>query len=90
MNLLEYSIETIETMNQIQSGEEFAKYFVQRKCECYMLFSNGLITSTSHGIDFFNNVIKYWDNPHEYKKTKEKNVVDYEYNFVQLIINNKK
>ena len=90
MTLLEYAKETLFQMNKIQSGEEFAKFFVARKCECFLLFGKGTVTSTSHGLEYFQNIIKYWECPTAYKKLKEKAGVDYEYNFVQMLIENKK
>ncbi len=60
----------------------------------------GIILSSSHGIDYFKNIIKYWDNPQSYytpmdKKTKKPiklksptQIVhgDYEQEFVRLLL----
>ncbi len=47
-------------------NKNFAKEFIKMRSEAYKSFHNGLIISNSHGIDYFNNVIKYWDNPLDY------------------------
>ena len=85
MNLLEYAIET-ESLLESCSVKEFASLYVKRKMECTgayqhwtTLSKNGeeihhwIINSSSHGIDFFKNVIKYWDDPHSYYQIKKKN-----------------
>ncbi len=95
ISLLDYAIETVKNMETI-SSVDFAKYFIKRKCESFHLYNEGLITSSSHGADFFQNIIKYWDNPDLYYTPKGQGTLsskipsdDYEYNFIKLLKNNK-
>lgn len=94
MNLLEFAKETVKEMESISSSD-FASYFVNRKSEYFKKYSNGLVSSSSHGISFFENVIKFWDNPDSYYTPEEKNINkigsdDYEYNFIRILKHNKK
>ena len=57
MNLLEFSIETEENLNKL-SGKEYAQYFVKRRSKCWNLYQKGLVTSSSHGADFFKKYYK--------------------------------
>ncbi len=66
----------------------YAELFVRLRIESFSRFHSGIIVSVSHGIEYFNNVIRYWDNPESFCK-KKKEEPDYEYNFVQVLINNK-
>ena len=88
MSLLEFATETVAEMKSIAS-KDFAKYFIQRKIICYHRYHGGLITSSAHGIDFFQNIIKFWNEPETYCKRQGKAEDDYEYNFVILINKNK-
>jgi hypothetical protein len=79
--------------------KSFAKEFVLLRGNSFKHFHNGLIISNSHGIDFFSNVIKHWDNPISYiEKLTEKELQkyingkerdDYEKNFILILIQNK-
>ena len=84
MNLLEFTIET-EKLLEHCPAKEFASLYIKRKLESFDKFShwitlskkgqeidNYIITSNSHGIDFFKNVIKYWDDPHSYYQIMKK------------------
>ena len=70
---------------------DFADLYVKYRMESYKIFHNGLILSASHGIDYFNNIIKYYENPDEWlnwgDKDRRKSI--YENNFVLLLKNNK-
>lgn len=85
MNLLEYSIQTQNLLDNC-NPKDYAKLFIEAKLKCYDLYYKGIINSSSHGIDFFKNVIKFWDNPDSYCNN-EKNT--YEYNFVKILKQNK-
>ena len=85
MNLLEYSLHIQKNLNDCPP-KDYAKIFVNAKQEAFHKYNNGIITSSSHGINFFKNIIQYWDNPESYCN-EPKNI--YEYNFVKLIQNNK-
>ncbi|MEK6881461.1 MAG: hypothetical protein AABY22_17695 [Nanoarchaeota archaeon] len=94
MNLLEFAKETVKAMESI-SSKNFASYFVKRKSEYFHAYSNGWVTSSSHGISFFENVIKFWDDPDSYYTPTEKNLNkigtdDYEYNFIRILKHNQK
>ena len=77
------------------------KAFIKAKQKCFSEYQNGYITSNSHGISFFDNVIKFWDNPDAYYVPKDKNDKpidiskremprdDYEYNFIRVLKFNK-
>ena len=100
MNLLEFSKATVEKFDSITDGT-FATTFMQAKSEYYTKYANNIICSNSHGISFFENVIKFWDNPDSYYQPKDKkgNPIDpakkeipkddYEYNFIRVLKFNK-
>ena len=89
MNLLEFAKDTVARMDAIQSGE-FAKFYLARKSEYFWKYNpDQLITSSSHGIDFFHNVIKFWDEPEKYREKPKKGEEYYEYNFVLILQKNK-
>ena len=95
-SLLEYAVATVDQMNSI-SSKDFAPYFVERKSAYFHLYSGGLVTSSSHGADFFQNVIRYWDAPDTYYTPKGSGTLskvipddDYENNFVRILKANKK
>jgi len=95
-NLLEFAN---RVQNELDSAKEnFAKKFVEYKLACFDLYQKGIVTSASHGIDFFKNVISYWDNPDQYvadkeAKLKQEGIKDkldvYEHNFVKILKANK-
>lgn len=85
MNLLEYAIQIQYNLDNC-IPKEFAQLFIKAKTECFHLYQKGLINSSSHGIDFFKNIINFWENPDSYCND-EKNT--YEYNFVKLLKQNK-
>lgn len=100
MNLLEFAIKTSEELTLINDNS-FAVHFIKAKQTCFVEYQNGFITSNSHGISFFDNVIKFWDNPDSYYVPKDKNDKpidiskremprdDYEYNFIRVLKFNK-
>lgn len=100
MNLLEFSIKVSEELKQL-SGTDFATHFIKTRSHCFHTYQKGFVTSSSHGIDFYDNVIKFWDNPDAYYVPKDKNGKpidtlkkeiprdDYEYNFVRILKLNK-
>lgn len=77
----------------------FAKEFVLIRGNFFKEYHDGLIISNSHGINYFDNVLKYWDNPISYiEKLTEKELRkyingkerdDYEKNFILILIQNK-
>jgi len=85
MNLLEHAIQIQNNLDNCMP-KEFARLFIMAKDEFFHLYNKGLINSSSHGIDYFKNIINYWDNPDSYCDD-EKNI--YEYNFVKLLKQNK-
>jgi hypothetical protein len=96
-NLKEYAEKTIQILEHLK-GVEYAKYFIDRKCKRFKFFGKQ-ITSTAHGIDFFDNIVKYWDDPDSYLKSIKGRIIDkdaikkgrdYELNFVLLLKQNKK
>ena len=81
--LLKYSLDTISMLEKVEA-KDFAALYVKRRAEVFVLFGNGFITSTAHGIDFFNNVIKYIENPNEYRETVN-GKSEYESNFREIL-----
>lgn len=81
------------------SDKDFAKEFVLFRGNFFKKYHNNLIISNSHGINYFDNVVKYWDNPISYiEKLTQKDIDnyqkqkckdDYEKNFVLILIQNK-
>ena len=100
MGLLEFAKKTIKELEQIKDGS-FAAAFVEAKVFCFHNYHNGLVTSNSHGLGYFENVVKYWDDPDSYYVPKDKNnnivpmnkrdalTQDYEYNFIKILKLNK-
>lgn len=98
VNLLKYC-ETSVLLLKHSPSKDFASNFINLKSASYHKFHNGLVMSSSHGINYFENVIKYWDNPISYidgltqkeldNYFKQKNKDDYEKNFILLLLQNK-
>ena len=100
MNLLEFAIQTVDKLSKINDST-FASQFVEAKSHCFHTYQKGHVTSNSHGISFFDNVIKFWDNPDSYYTPKDTkgNIIDttkkevakddYEYNFIRILKFNK-
>lgn len=73
--------------------KDYATLFVKHKSEFYNLYlkEEKLITSSSHGINFFDNIMKYYDSPEDYqevgRKQNNKPISDtkYEDNFKKII-----
>lgn len=66
-----FVLQVLEDLAAAPSGVSWAEIWVNRKMEFHRKFSGGLITSISHGIDFFTNVLRaldgaVWDEPGEY------------------------
>jgi hypothetical protein len=82
------------------SDKDFAKEFVLFRGNFFKAYHDGLIISNSHGINYFDNVVKYWDNPISYienltekeleKYINSKKRDDYEKNFILILLENKK
>lgn len=94
MNLLEFAIQTQKEFDECEP-KNFSKLYIKKHGEKWFPYHFGIITSL-HGIDFFNNVIKYWDDPHSYytpaiipTNPLTEIIGDYEYNFVRLLLINK-
>lgn len=85
MNLLKFA-KHIQNILDTCESKDFAKIFVEAKSESFRKYHNGMIISTAHGVNFFKNVIQFWDNPELYCNKPEQT---YEYNFVKIIKNNK-
>lgn len=100
MNLLEFSKITKEKLDSI-SDNTFAHAFIEAKIFYCLNYGGRYIASNSHGINFFDNVIKFWDNPDIYYIPKDKDdkpldltkkempLSDYEYNFIRILKLNK-
>lgn len=91
VDLYQYAIETIERL-EVLSGKEFCEQYIERKGECFYKYQNNKVTSNSHGLNFFENIIKYWDEPESYYKKdskQRKDIIDYEENFVLILKENK-
>jgi hypothetical protein len=92
--MINFCKKTIEELDFLTSSK-FAERYILRKCEFYHKFQNELITSSYHGLDFFSNIIKYYEDPDSYRlifqenRTKKLQSI-YEENFITLIKNNKK
>lgn len=99
MNLLEYANTCGVALSKIKDTD-FAPNFVALRSKAFVEFHSGLIISNSHGINYFDNVIKYWDNPISYIEkltqkdvdnySKQKCKDDYEKNFILILLENKK
>lgn len=91
-NLYQYTLDVIERLNSCPV-KNYGESFVSEKFKFFEIFQREkkIIFSSSHGIDFFNNIIKYWDNPDEYKEVerdkegKPKGDLKYENNFINFI-----
>ena len=98
MNLLQYANTCAVALDNVQE-KEFAQNFVSMRVAAFNMFHDGLIISNSHGISYFQNIARHWDNPVGYidgltekeieKYAKQKDKSDYEKNFVLVLINNK-
>lgn len=92
----DFAKDTVARLDRLK-GEEYAKCYVDSCCQCFSIYG-GIITSSSHSVDFFSNIVKYWDDPDSYlnsiknriiDKDAIKNGRDYELNFVLLLKKNK-
>lgn len=101
LNLLQYCKWAQSILNTCPR-EDWVKKFIELRSKAFVTYHNGLVLSNSHGVSYFDNVIKYWDNPEEYHKYDEKGKeidykihdkdpknINYEYNFQLLIKRNK-
>ena len=88
-----YSIKTFAEHVLVEldkNPSDFAKKYVEFRTKSYNVFHNGLVVSSSHGADYFKNVVKHFDNPTEWSaKPDSKAKPDYEYNFTLVLLNNK-
>ena len=83
--LLEFAYEIQHKLDTCKN-KEFSSIFVEAKMLCFSQYQNNLVTSSFHGINFFKNIILFWDNPESYC-SDPKNT--YEYNFYLIIKSNK-
>ena len=100
MNLLEFAKITKEKLDSI-ADNTFAKAFIEAKIFYCLNYGGRYIASNSHGINFFDNIINFWDNPDAYYAPKDKEGKpidisnkempkdDYEYNFIRILRLNK-
>ena len=104
MNLLEFAIQSQKYLDTIK-GKEFAPEFVRLRVESFHNYHWKLnkkgekeyIVTISTGLDYFNTIIKFWDNPNEFdistSKTKDdemsKDDINYVNNFIEVIKINK-
>ena len=106
MNLLEFAIQYQKYLDDIK-GNEFAPEFVRLRTESFRKYHWKLnkkgekeyIITISLGLEYFNNIIKYWDNPQNFgpvpitPKTKndtmDKDDIDYVENFIEMLKINK-
>ena len=63
--------EVITELDKTVDGEKWAELFVNRRMECFRRYSNGLITSTTPGAEYFQIVLdclngKEWKEEGEY------------------------
>ena len=90
MDIYKYCIDVIF---KLENSENFAKTYVDEKMKFFNIYQrkDNIILSSSHGIDFFYNLVKYYDNPDTYieipRDSKNKPIGDlkYENNFKKLI-----
>lgn len=97
-NLLEYAKYCQKYLNE-NPNIDFAKVFVNLRSFAFNQYHDGIIISNSHGLSYFDNVIKYWDNPDSYytpdkdfklnNYIKQKYLDNYEYNFILILKKNK-
>lgn len=94
LSLLDFAKSAIQILNNCDA-DLFADTFIKLKVTYWHEYSNGLICSNSHGINFFDNIVKYWDEPDTYytrdtkQPKKKQDEIDYEENFIGIIKNNK-
>ena len=114
MNLLEFSIQSQKYLNTL-TGKEYALECIRLHEESFFKYHwykytikrnkkeeeiTDYLVCISLGLEYFNTIIKYWDNPDKYlediKKDKEKDKEKeeeaddtYNKNFVEMLKNNK-
>ena len=81
-----YAENAIKELNKCEP-KDFAKKYIELRTKSFYTFHNKLIISSSHGIDYFSNIIKFIDNPTSWS-SKPITKPDYEYNFTKLLIEN--
>lgn len=99
-NLLEFSIEAEKYLDSIT--DNFAVEFLRIKSEAFNIYqweeiidkkgnsNRDYIVTISLGLEFFKNIIKYWDTPDDFMIDKEKTEGDdYNMNFVKFLKVNK-
>lgn len=55
----------------LEPNHKFSKAFVSSRSLAFRTYHDGLIISNSHGINYFDNVIKYWNDPISYLNENE-------------------
>lgn len=73
-NLYEFALYAEEVLsNPMLPASSFSRIFLEIKSECWRKFNKGIVCSSSHGIDYFKNIIKFWENPYSYYQLKKPN-----------------
>jgi hypothetical protein len=67
------------------AGPEYAKTFVELRVEFFRRFQGGLLTSTVHGAEFFENVLAYVDQPKTWLDQFANKNLELEKNFVRIL-----
>ena len=96
MTLYNYCLTIINKLKTCDN-KKWAQLYVQEKMKFFEQFQrkNNIILSSSHGINLFENIIKYYDSPDDYteiprdNKNKPLGDLKYENNFKNLIKFNK-
>ena len=84
--LKSYAKESIEKLDKCDP-KDFARTYIDLRTKSFHMFHNKLILSSSHGIGYFENIIKFYDSPTDYCP-KPNGKYDYEYNFTKLLLSN--
>ena len=96
-NIYIYCLKIIYKLEYTINVKDFGMMYVSEKMKFFELFQrkDNIILSSSHGINLFENIIKYYNNPDDYieiprdKKGKPLGDLKYENNFKNLIKINK-
>lgn len=85
-----YAEHVISKLDKCKNSD-FASTYIHHRMHSFDVFHKGLILSISHGIGYFDNILKYQDDPEKWLDwgDKDRKKVIYEKNFVTLINNNR-
>ncbi len=84
ISLKEFASFSIVTLASFSDGTDYAETFCKLKHDCFKMYHHGLITSTVHGIDFFQNVVDFIDRPKDWLLQFDSKS-EYEKNFVRIL-----